>query len=117
MVLIACDLILTALLVLMLLCYVRGRFPTLPSFLRRVRREREEPDILELGAHTRNLEVRDRDVKQEGGGIRDQAANLKKQGFSVEEIARHLQAPTGEVEMVLALSEMGRPGGPRSAAA
>lgn len=40
------------------------------------------------------------------GGITEQAANLKKNGCSMEQIAQRLQLPTREVEMVLAISEM-----------
>lgn len=42
------------------------------------------------------------------GGITEQAAKLKQKGCSTEHIARCLQLPTREVEMVLAISEMAR---------
>jgi len=42
------------------------------------------------------------------GGVTEQAANLKQKGCSMEQIAQHLQLPTREVEMVLAISEMAK---------
>ena len=44
------------------------------------------------------------------GDITEQAANLKRKGCSMEQIAQRLQLPTREIEMVLAISEMGRTG-------
>jgi hypothetical protein len=45
----------------------------------------------------------------EFGEITEKAARLKGKGCSMEEIARRLQLPTREVEMVLAISEMAVP--------
>ncbi len=44
----------------------------------------------------------------DGGSVTRQAESLKRQGFSAEAIAQKLQTSTGEIEMLLALSEMGR---------
>ncbi len=46
------------------------------------------------------------------GGITEQAATLKRKGCSLEQIAQRLQLPTREVEMMLAISEMGNTEGP-----
>ena len=42
------------------------------------------------------------------GDITEQAANLKRKGCSMQQIAQRLQLPTREVEMMLAISEMAR---------
>jgi hypothetical protein len=44
------------------------------------------------------------------GSMTYQAQRLRKQGLSVEEIASRLKSPRGEIEMILALSEMGKTG-------
>lgn len=41
-------------------------------------------------------------------GMARRAEKMRRQGHSVAEIARSLEASTGEVEMVLAITEMGR---------
>jgi hypothetical protein len=59
-------------------------------------------------------EVRTADEEPAGewafGGITEQAASLRKKGCSTEQIAHRLQLPTREVEMVLAISDMGNTG-------
>ena len=47
------------------------------------------------------------------GNMTSQAESLRKQGLSVEDIASRLQSPRGEIEMILALSEMGKTAGPQ----
>lgn len=58
------------------------------------------------GGETLAPESRDRAA--EVGDMAGRAQSLRRQGLSVEQIASRLQSPRGEVEMVLALSDMGR---------
>jgi hypothetical protein len=58
------------------------------------------------GAETLAPEGRDRDAQV--GDMTSRAQSLRRQGLSVEQIASRLQSPRGEIEMLLALSDMGR---------
>jgi hypothetical protein len=49
-----------------------------------------------------------RDRAAEVGDLAGRAQSLRRQGLSVEQIASRLQSPRGEIEMILALSDMGR---------
>ena len=58
----------------------------------------------------RNFSVKELPDETEFGHVTKMAATLEKKGCSTEEIARRLEIPTREVEMVLAISRMAHGG-------
>lgn len=102
LVLIGFDLAFSAVLILLVLHLAWGRVRWVLE-ARGMRLEEpvpaQAPEPGESRARRRDSDVDD---------MASQAQNLKNQGLSVQEIASRLQSPRGEIEMILALSEMGK---------
>ena len=107
LILIAFDLVFSAVLILLVMHLPWGRLRMLVEAQGMAqagpvreqayeRTDRTDPEAVE---HGKSVEV---------GDMTSQAESLRKQGLSVEDIASRLQSPRGEIEMVLALSEMGK---------
>ena len=108
-VLIGIDLLVTAVLIVLAMVFVRNRVrfyleaqPAGPrgsvsekSSLEKMAAKKPSPEDMGRG-------------RWDGGSVTRQAESLKRQGFSAEAIAQKLQTSTGEIEMLLALSEMGK---------
>ena len=108
--LIGVDLLFTALLVLLALVVIRNR---VRFYLESHANGRTVPADIESSAGQDNEKVA---AGQENArtwnaeAITQEASKLKRQGFSVEAIAQRLQTSTGEIDMLLAMSEMGKKG-------
>lgn len=102
LILIGFDLVFSAVLILLVLYLAWGRVRWVLDARGMRLEERipaQAPEPGERQACRPNSDVDD---------MTSQAQCLKKQGLSVEEIAGRLQSPRGEIEMLLALSEMGK---------
>ncbi len=114
-ILIGIDLLFTAGLVVLAMAFVRNRvrfyLEAQPAGPRGAVPEERPSEQSGKGGKTVSKRAPTGDVGQggwDGGSVTRQAESLKRQGFSAEAIAQKLQTSTGEIEMLLALSEMGR---------
>jgi hypothetical protein len=113
LILVGFDLIVSALLIFLGMFVVWSRFRTQPEV--DGNRETDPPvktvvkDIEESKIPSVPFSVEEPHDEWAFGDVTQKAATLKKKGCSTEEIARRLQIPTREVEMVLAISDMAGP--------
>jgi hypothetical protein len=110
LILVGFDLVVSVLLILLGMFVVWSRFHTQPegqgsgeiaATLKTIAMDTAEP---------RKFSVEEPHDETEFGDVTQRAATLEKKGCSTEEIARRLQIPTREVELVLAMSKMTRAG-------
>ncbi len=108
LILIGLDLVFSAVLILLVLHLTWGRLRTVleaQGIALTAALEAEAPET------TESVEKTEAPVQSESvavGDMASQAERLRRQGLSVEDIASRLQSPRGEIEMILALSEMGK---------
>ena len=109
LILVGFDLVVSALLILLGMFVVWSRLHTqregqgsreIATTLKTLAMEKGEP---------RKFSVEEPHDEWAFGDVTQKASTLKKEGCSTEEIARRLQIPTREVEMVLAISDMAGP--------
>jgi len=91
----------------LLVLYVAWRWiqPHMPSVTHTVKKDASEDVILKAKGR-QDVETDEPNDEVDDGDITQRAERLKEKGLSVEKIAGQLKVPTGEIEMVLALSEM-----------
>ena len=109
-VLVGFDLVVSVLLILLGMLVVWSRFRT--QLEGQGSREIAPPfkTIAMANEEPRNFSLKEPPDETEFGDLTKMAETLEKKGCSTEEIARRLQIPTREVEMVLAISRMTRAG-------
>ena len=107
-ILIGIDLVVSTLLILLVL-YISLNRDNLFAFREKKSKETmppgRVPDELDLDS---SLHRETEDDPLNVGEMTQNAESLKKKGLSVEEIAGRLKVPKGEIELVLALSELKR---------
>jgi len=110
LILVGFDLVVSVLLILFGMFVVWNRFRTqlegqgsreIAPTINTIAMDNEEP---------RKSSVEEPHDETEFGDVTQMAATLDKKGCSTEEIARRLQIPTREVDMVIAISRMTRAG-------
>ncbi len=112
LILIGFDLVFSAVLILLVLHLTLGRLRMVLEAQGMTLAESAREQTSERNDHAEQPEAVEHGESIEVGNMTSQAESLRKQGLSVEDIASRLQSPRGEIEMILALSEMGKTAGP-----